>query len=390
MKGAVLMKRKGKLILGALVALAIISFIFIQIRQDVHVPTQRIEPREFSQRFTEEGVVQASQKQGVYPRHSAPIAALLVKEGEEVEAGQLVAILDDQDMSYQLAEAAARLEAARIELQQARENQFGLEKHYNRLATLYEEDLIAEVELEDAEAALGKARTQVDILLTQEKTLRTQLHHLQKQQEDYRLYAPMGGIVSEVKAQEGEAAPTQTPLLTIFAKDGLQMETRLLTSHVYDLAPGMTVNITFKRGNEDLVFPGEVIAIAPYAQAFLSPLGLEEERVLVTITPHIPPGLALGPGYRVEVEFVTGFIPRALVVAKTALFTYGEGEALFVVEDNRAQIRLVTTGPESRYEAVITEGLEAGDVIILDPRQKGLDQGVKVSPAIADTGRGEK
>ena len=385
-----LLKRKWKLILGALVALAIISFIFISLRQDVHVPAQRIEPREFSQSFTEEGVVQASQKRGVYPRYSAPIAALLVKEGEEVEAGQLVAILDDQDISYQLAEAAARLEAAGIELQQARENQSAAEKHYDRLAILYEEDLVAEVELEDAEAARGKAQAHVDILQTQKKNLRAQLHHLRKQQEDYRLYAPMDGIVTEVKAREGEPALAPTPLLTIFNKDGLQVETLLLTSHIHDLAPGMTVNLTFKQRDEDLAFPGEITAIAPYAQTSLSPLGLEEERVLVTITPQIPPQLALGPGYRVQVEFVTRVIPTALVVPKTALFTYGEGEALFVVEDNRAQVRPVTTGPETRYETVVTKGLEAGEVVILDPRQKGLDQGVKVSPEIANTGGGEK
>ena len=79
-----LLKRKWQLILGALVALTAIGFIFISLGQDVHVPAQRIEPREFSQSFTEEGVVRASQKRGVYPRYSAPIAALLVKEGEEV------------------------------------------------------------------------------------------------------------------------------------------------------------------------------------------------------------------------------------------------------------------------------------------------------------------
>ena len=230
----------------------------------------------------------------------------------------------------------------------------------------------------------------MDILQTEEKNLRAQLHHLQKQQEDYRLYAPMAGIVTDVKAREGEPALTSTPLFTIFNKDGLQVETLLLTSHIYALTPGMAVNLTFKQGDEDLAFPGEVTAIAPYAQTSLSPLGLEEERVLVTITPQIPPQLALGPGYRVQVEFVTRVIPTALVVPKTALFTHGEGEALFVVEDNRAQIRPVTTGPETRYETVVTKGLEVGDVVILDPRQKGLDQGVKVSPAMANTGGGEK
>jgi HlyD family secretion protein len=132
----------------------------------------------------------------------------------------------------------------------------------------------------------------------------------------------------------------------------------------------------------EVEFFGEVTEISPYAQESLSALGLEEERVKVTITPELPERLIIGPRYKVEVEFMVNELLDVIVIPQTALFRYEGEDALFVVKGNRARVRKVTTGAETRKEVVITSRLEEGDLVVLDPRLDGIDEGSRVSPTI--------
>ena len=81
------MKKKWKLIFGAVIALGVIGFIFTQVTRGVHVVVREVQEREFTRSFTEEGVVVAGEEREIYSLHSAPIARLLVEEGDRVEEG---------------------------------------------------------------------------------------------------------------------------------------------------------------------------------------------------------------------------------------------------------------------------------------------------------------
>lgn len=112
------------------------------------------------------------------------------------------------------------------------------------------------------------------------------------------------------------------------------------------------------RQGEDLVFPGKVTGIAPTAAEQVSALGLEEQRVKITVTPELPSDEELLPGTGLEVEFVTNRQEEVLVVPKTALFPYPDGEALWVVEKGKAKVQPVETGFENNSHLAITQGLE--------------------------------
>ena len=99
---------------------------------------------------------------------------------------------------------------------------------------------------------------------------------------------------------------------------------------------------------------------------------------VVGFDPEIPPDITIGPGREVETTFITQELHDRMVVPKRSIFTYEGEDAVFVVEDDRARVRRVTTGIESRREKVIEEGLREGDLVILDPRLDGLREGARV------------
>ena len=64
---------------------------------------------------------------------------------------------------------------------------------------------------------------------------------------------------------------------------------------------------------------------------------------------------------------------------KRLLFPYGEGDALWVVRNGKAEVQAVETGFENDREVVITEGLQEGDLVVLNPQLEGLKEGKKIT-----------
>ncbi len=412
------MKTKWKIVLAVLILLAAGGAAFSLVMQEKEVEVKKAALSDIKRSFTEEGVVVPLSERSVYSLYSARVEKLLVKEGEQVSEGQLVAVLDDSELQYKLRELEARLkgldaeklrldevpgpaelESYRLRIEEAESDLERARENYERIKGLHEQGAVATVELEGAEELLSRAEYNLaqqekalqileeayspplgsrEVIEAQEKAILAQIGLLKHQQKNYRLSAPISGVVTAVDTEEGELAAPQVPLLTLFLEEDHRIEAKVLTRDIYDIYTGMPVNLLLRMRDEEIVFPGEVIKISPYAQKDISPLGLEEERVKVTILPLLPEDLKIAPGYGLDVEFVTEELSGVLVVPKTALFSYQGEDALLVVENNRAQIRPVKTGLETRHEIVITEGLEEGDLVVLDPQTRGVDEGTRV------------
>ena len=413
------MKKKWKIALGSAVALAVVIFLAVQALQGVEVEVIEVVPGEVKQSFTEDGVVKARQEHRVYSLHSTRVQALLVEEGDLVAEGDLLAVLEDEEIKYALEELEAQLQGLAGEEQQLRQEpgpaeiesiELGIEqanrflataeRNYQRVESLYEEGAASTVELEEAEDMLQEAehnleqqekaleqlheayepaRGSAEIISARRSAILSQMELLQYQQENYRIHAPIPGIVANLEAEEKGLVTPQVPLMELFHPEDYLVEARILTQDVLDITAGMPVELTFASRNDDIVFPGEVIRLARHAERDLSPLGLEEERVKVTILPDPPADFDLAPGYRLEVEFVTEELPGELAVPKSSIFTYEGEDALFVVENGRARVRTVARGLETRYEVVISEGLSEGELVILNPRAEGIDDGARVT-----------
>ncbi|QGT98778.1 hypothetical protein SYNTR_0185 [Candidatus Syntrophocurvum alkaliphilum] len=384
------MKTKWKVVLGIIVGVVFVAIIVAQVTQGINVDVQKIESGDIDVSFNETGELVSEDKRNIYSMYSATINNIMVAEGSKVSKGELLATLEDTELNYKLNELESNLRSIsnKKELNtRILENNLDVaEKNYERMKALYEKGAIPTVEIEEAEEALKLAEfdlKQNTVSLANEKeAIIARKNMLLHQKNSHNIYAPIDGVIASVDVKEGEISNPQTAIMKLLPIDGhseLLVESTVLTQDVNDLYNGLSVNLTFERRNEDLVFAGKVIGISPYAKESYSPLGLEEERVKITILPDIPEGANLAPGYKLDVEFITKEESDVLAVPKNALFTYEGEDALFIVDNNRAKVQEVITGIESRRDVVIKEGLSKNDLVITNPQVDGLSDGSRVS-----------
>lgn len=118
-----------------------------------------------------------------------------------------------------------------------------------------------------------------------------------------------------------------------------------------------------------------MLRVDPAGFLKVSALGIEEQRVRVTIDFADPPEAwaSLGHDYRVVVHVTTWSAPGALTVPVSALFRKGDQWAVFADENGRAKVVPVSIGHRNSRQAEVLSGLSAGDRVVLHPSDRITD-----------------
>jgi HlyD family secretion protein len=146
--------------------------------------------------------------------------------------------------------------------------------------------------------------------------------------------------------------------MKIFKSGEYQLEIFVPADSAPDINPGMKVKLIQDANGKELISEGFVEKIAPSAVEKISARGIEEQRVKVTVKPFAAETAKLIPSMVMDVEFTTQEKEGVLAVPKTALFPYGDDEAVWTVEGGRAKMRPVKTGFENENFVAIEEGLK--------------------------------
>ena len=122
-----------------------------------------------------------------------------------------------------------------------------------------------------------------------------------------------------------------------------------------------------------------VVRVDPAGFLKVSALGIEEQRVRVTIDFTDPPEAwsQLGHDYRVIVHVVIWKADDALTTPISALFRKGDDWAMFAIENGRARTTIVKIGHRNNRVAEVLGGLSGGTEVVLHPSDRIAD-GVKV------------
>lgn len=369
MNGGLIMKKKGKLITGILLLLAVIGYFTLGNNQSLKADLLEVQPGTIAQTFTEEGRVVPEKEIPLYTTNGGKVTKLAVHEGQKVRKGSFLFSFDTTELTLQLHQLQGQLKSIRAQ------QELELSKlEPDKMRQLYEMGAISQKEYEDA---LNTANS--SYYPGQIEALQAQIDAVKYKINESTVYAPANGTVAELEIKEGMFLTPGTPLMTVYQNEQYLVEVYVLTEDAIHIQPGMKVQLIQDNQKKDLVFTGRVKKIAPSAEEKTSALGLLEQRLKITISPIMPENLQLKPGYALDVQFTVDEQENVLTVPKTALFPYKNGEALWVVRKNAAQIQPVKTGFENEQEIVITEGLKAGDSVILDPQLEGLKEGIKIN-----------
>jgi len=411
---------KGKIkVMGVIAAgLALILSILYQAAKPLNAELLEVKPQTIANTFVEEGKAVPADIFPVYSLVGGELVKLQVEEGQQVSKDDLLAVVDSTELEFQLRQLQAELlslkgeEAERhreplqssiksqeLLVERARLDLKAIENDFKRIENLYLEGAVSQKEYEDAlnmleTAKLNLMQQEESLVLLYESSeptsgsrqfyagraeaLQTQMELVRYRIEKSRITAPEEGRVTNLAVTAGDVVSPGMKLMDIFSGDEYLVEVFILAESAAGVTEGMKVKLTLDRKGEDVTYEGVVEKIAPSAVGMVSALGIEESRVKVTIKPEFPENLRVFPGSPLDVEFTSDIKENVLAVPKAALFPCENGDALWKVEEGRAKIQPVETGFENDSHVVVTKGLAPGDLVILNPQLKGLEEGKKI------------
>jgi len=324
---------------------------------------------------------------------SAPVAGRVKRieahVGDRVVAGETVlaqiepgdpSLLDPRSeaqalAAVQTAESARALAEAEVE-QAAAELEFA-ESEWRRANGLVAKGTISRRDFDDAarahkagEAALATARAALQMRLFELDQARAQLLSPAEARAAHAdcdcvpITAPVSGRVMRIPNSSARVVAAGEPLLEIGDPTDLEVVVDFLSADAVLIRPGQSVIIDGWGGAEPL--SGRVRGVEPFGFTKISALGIEEQRVNVTIDFEGPADRReqLGHGYQVEARVVLWQSESALTVPLTALFRSGEDWAVFIEREGRAQARPVRIGQRNGLVAEVLEGLAPGDRVL--------------------------
>jgi len=154
---------------------------------------------------------------------------VLVEEGQAVQVGQTIAVVDTEKLGYQvdqveanLQDLAAQRRIAMANVQRAKEDHEYAKTKYNRFLDLFQKNAATQQALDDSKIAYDRARTalesseqNVQSFGSKEKSLGAQSKLLRRQINDAVVKAPLGGTITTRYYDMGETIASNAPLAEI-------------------------------------------------------------------------------------------------------------------------------------------------------------------------------
>lgn len=338
---------------------------------DVSVVTVKPQPRAMVRELP--GRIAPTRVSEVRPRVSGIVVERSFNQGSEVKAGDPLYRIDPRPFEVEVQSTEAALARAKATLEQA-------SLQARRVATLFGQRAMPEAENEKAIAALRQA--EADVEGRKADVARAKLNL------DYAtIRAPIDGIVGAALVSEGALVVQNeaASLATIQQLDPIYAD---FTQSVTELNQ---LRRAFESGDLDRIAPDAMKVRLVLDNGGLYPLPgkllFSDARVdahtgQVTLRGEFPnPKRELLPGMYVRVQIEQGIDTDAIAVPQQAIQrNVGGGSEVFVVrDDNHVAVQSVRTGSLQDGQWFVSEGLKAGDKVVVEGFQK-FAAGDKVKP----------
>ncbi len=347
-----------------------------------------------SQSVSTEAVVFPVEQATVAPKITSTVKKFLVQRGARVKKGQLLAELENADLSasaeaskgdYEQAEAnyaltvgaglPQQIQKAELDAASAKAAFDAQQKIYESRKELLQQGAIPRRDFEAAEVALAQARSQnepaqrqlADLQrLGKEQLLKSAQGTKESFEGKYRsaaaqlsyslIKSPIDGVVTDRPLYEGDLATANQPILTVMNLSRLIGKAHVPQAEAAQLKVGNPAELTIAGLDEPV--KGRVSLVSPA----LDP-GSTTVEVWVEARKPDP---ALRPGMTVAVSVTAKTATNALVVPAAAVFRNEEaGDYVLVAgSDGKAHQKKVQVGIRNKDSAQILSGINAGDPVI--------------------------
>ncbi|MDZ7829024.1 MAG: efflux RND transporter periplasmic adaptor subunit [Halofilum sp. (in: g-proteobacteria)] len=321
------------------------------------------------------GTLEAGDAFTVAPKIAGRVDAVEVDIGDQVEKGQVVVEMDDDEATQAVAEAEAELAVARAELQQAEADARLAERELERTRSLAERQLASQSELDTAQARAEAQRAAVAVATARVTQREAALARAQVQLGYTDVRADWRGgdavrVVGERMVNAGDTVAANTPLLSILGIDPITAAGTAAESDYALLREGQGVEVRAD-ALPGRTFHGEIARIAPrFAE------DSRQARFEVTL----PNGeRVLKPGMFVSIRVTVATADNATLVPNEAVVRRTEGPGVYRVTDGdspRVEFLPVTIGLEGDEHVQVLAPPLTGRVVTLG--QQMLEDGAPV------------
>jgi len=332
---------------------------------------------------TRAGTVDACRRARMSPSLGGQIAALPVRKGDAVKAGQVMLELWNDDLRAELESARRDEVASRSRKDEVCVRARVARDEAERLKSLLAKGLAAE---EETDRAIGEAKAQragCDAAGDAMKVSAAKVDIAAARLERTRLRAPFDGIVAEINGELGEfVTPSPVGIPTLPTVDLIDSSCLYISAPIDEVdAPAVRI------GQKALItldafpgrkFPGFVRRVAPYV------LDVEKQARTVEVEAEIenPQNYAPGdpdhvnqillPGYSADVEIVLATRTNVLRVPTQVIV---DGKRVFVLDGSTLVERDIQTGISSWEFTEVTAGLDEGELVVLSVDRDGVVDG---------------
>lgn len=340
------------------------------------LPTVRVRRGELIEQASASGTVEPDVQVEVKSRTSGEVIAVVVEEGAEVEAGQLLVRLDPIDAERDLEQAQVALSRARAELAQvraqlqvARAEAEEAEETARVRARGAKMGLIASEEQRTSATSARVAGANVVLREAQVQSARAAVRdaeltvaEAERRLDETTIEAPVSGTVLAVEVEQGAIVASGitnvgggTTLLTIADLSDLRVVGDLSEAQVGNVSEGQEVVIRVD-AYPRRTFDGRVARVSPLGEEESNVVTFDVEVVITDEDAHM-----LRSGMSADVEIVTSHSENALLIPVVALRSRGQDRFVLNEAGERRPIR---TGATDGTNVVVLEGLEEGESII--------------------------
>lgn len=380
---------------------------------EVTVEAEHPEQGAVSEHITADAILNPLAQAAIQPKITAPVKKFYVQRGAKVKEGELLAVLENADLtaaaqdnkgSYEAAQAAYAsatkaqvpedVQKAELDYAQAKANLDLNTSIVNSRKQLFAEGAIPGRDLDTAQAALVQAQAAYDTAakhlesmqkVNRESELKSAEGQLTSAEGKYKgaaaqvayseIRSPINGVVTDRPLFAGETASAGAALITVMDTSSLVAKAHIAQSQAQQMKIGDAASILVP-GVADPV-PAKVALISPA----LDPGSTTLEVWLKTDNKSGK----LKVGTPVKISITGHTVQNALKVPASAILTAEDGSksVMVVGADGTAHKKAVQLGIQDGEDVQITSGLTTADTVITTGAY-GLDEGTKVKVGKAD------
>ena len=315
------------------------------------------------------GTVRAAQSTQIASQTMGNIIEIRAQEGDRVQGGQILAVIDDSQPRAAVEQSAAAVTAAQKEVSSAESELALSESTLKRYQQLYDKKSISPQEFDEIKTRSQAAESRRDMARAGEAQAGAALTQSRTSLANTQIRAPFAGVVTAKKADAGTFASPGMPLFTLEDTRSYRLEAMVDESDIRLVRAGEAVPVLLD-SLEGAEFRGRVAQIVPAADP-------ASRSFLVKI--ELPADARFRSGLFGRAHFPRG-ARSALLIPQNTIVERGQLRGVFVIDANQiAQLRYVTLGKASGEQVEVLSGLQGGEKLIAAPGDRELS-GKQIAP----------